>query len=150
MPPSSLSIVATVWLILKYFRLQCDRKRRRNVFLRASYRCQGLLHLRRQQAHRSLSDAAQGHWESGTREYSRKGKWYCTTDFLFDWFGFNSLAYFLFKSGPFPASFCLFSSFQYSWQYTNVPYKSLPMTGFEPRTAGVGSDGSTNCPENNI
>ena len=40
--------------------------------------------------------------------------------------------------------FCLFSSFQYSCQYTNVPYKSLPMTGFKPRTSGVGSDRSTN------
>ena len=40
---------------------------------------------------------------------------------------------------------CLFSSFQYSCQYTNFPYKSFPMTGFEPRTSGVGSDRSINC-----
>ena len=50
----------------------------------------------------------------------------------------------LYKSALFPASFCLFPSFQYSWLYTNVPHKSFPMTGFEPRTSGVGSDRSTN------
>ena len=31
-----------------------------------------------------------------------------------------------------------------SWQKTNVPFKSLPMTGFELRTSGVGSDRSSN------
>ena len=35
--------------------------------------------------------------------------------------------------------FCLFKTFD-----TNVPYKSLPITGFKPRTSGVGSDRSTN------
>ena len=38
----------------------------------------------------------------------------------------------------------LFSFFQYSWQKTSVQYKYLPMTGFELRTSGVGSDRSTN------
>ena len=47
------------------------------------------------------------------------------------------------KNGPFPASFSLFSSFQYNWQ-KNVQYKFLPMTGFEPRTSVIGSDRSTN------
>ena len=34
----------------------------------------------------------------------------------------------------------------HSWQQTNVQYinKYLPMTGFEPRTSGIGSDCSTN------
>ena len=47
---------------------------------------------------------------------------------------------------PFPASFSLFSSFQYtvdSIQMFNIN-KFLPMTGFEPRTSGIGSDRSTN------
>ena len=47
-------------------------------------------------------------------------------------------------NGLFTASFPLFSSFQYSWQLTNVRYKRWLMTGFEPRTSGVGSDCSTN------
>ena len=50
----------------------------------------------------------------------------------------------LFKNGPFPASFSLFSSFQYSWQLINIQYKSLLMTGLEPRISGVGSNRSTN------
>ena len=42
---------------------------------------------------------------------------------------------------PFPASFSIFSSFQYSWQLTIVLNKSLPIAGFDPRTSGVhGSD----------
>ena len=51
------------------------------------------------------------------------------------------------KNGPFPASFSLFSSFQYTVdskqnvQYTN---EFLPMTGYEPQTFGIGSDRSTN------
>ena len=48
------------------------------------------------------------------------------------------------KNGPNPASFSLFSSFHCSWEYTNVLYKSLPMTGFEPQTSGAGSKSSTN------
>ena len=36
------------------------------------------------------------------------------------------------KNGPFPASFSLFSSFLYSWQQTNVLYKTLPMAIFKP------------------
>ena len=50
----------------------------------------------------------------------------------------------LFFNGPFPASFSLFSSFQYtvdSIQMFNIN-KFLPMTGFEPRTSGIKS--STN------
>ena len=53
---------------------------------------------------------------------------------------------FLKKNGPFPASFSLFSSFQYtvdSIQMFNIN-KFLPMTGFELRTSGTGSDRSTN------
>ena len=42
----------------------------------------------------------------------------------------------VFENGPFPASFSLFSSFLYSLQQTNVLYKKLPMTGFEPRASG--------------
>ena len=35
--------------------------------------------------------------------------------------------------------------FVFSIQLTvNVRYKFLPMTGFEPRTSGIGSDRSTN------
>ena len=39
-----------------------------------------------------------------------------------------------------------FFIFVFSLQLTvnNVQYKSLPMTGFEPWTSGVGSDHSTN------
>ena len=51
-----------------------------------------------------------------------------------------------FSNGPFPASFSVFSSFQYtvdSKQMFNIN-KFLPMTGFEPRTCGIGSDRSTN------
>ena len=43
------------------------------------------------------------------------------------------------KNGPFPASFSLFSSFQYtveSKQMFNIN-KYLPMTGFEPRTSDI-------------
>ena len=50
------------------------------------------------------------------------------------------------KNGPYPASFSLFLSFQYtvdSKQMVNIN-KFLPMTGFEPLTSGIGSDRSTN------
>ena len=52
----------------------------------------------------------------------------------------------VFLNGPFPASFSLFSSFQYtvdSIQMFNIN-KFLLMTGFEPRTSGIESDRSTN------
>ena len=51
-----------------------------------------------------------------------------------------------FKNGPFPASFSLFSSFQYtadSIQMFDIN-KFFPMTGFKPRTSGIGSNRSTN------
>ena len=51
-----------------------------------------------------------------------------------------------FKNGPFPASFSSFSSFQYtidSKQMFNIN-KFLPMTWYEPRTSGIGSNRSTN------
>ena len=50
------------------------------------------------------------------------------------------------KNGPFPASFSLFSSFQYtvdSKQMFDIN-KFLLMTGFELRTSGIGSNHSTN------
>ena len=50
----------------------------------------------------------------------------------------------VFKNGLLPASFSLFSSFLYSWQKTNVLYKSLLMATFKLQTSGVGSDRSTN------
>ena len=53
---------------------------------------------------------------------------------------------FFFKNGPFPASFSLFLSFQYtvdSKQMFNL-YNFLPKTGFEPWTSGIESDHSTN------
>ena len=53
---------------------------------------------------------------------------------------------FFLKNGPFPASFSLFSSFQYtvdSKQMFDIK-KCLPMTGFQPRISGFGSDHSTN------
>ena len=52
----------------------------------------------------------------------------------------------LFLKWAIPASFSLFSSFQNtidSKQMFNI-YKILPMTGFEPRTSGIGSNRSTN------
>ena len=52
----------------------------------------------------------------------------------------------LLKNGPFPASFSLFLSLQYtvdSKQMFNIN-KFLPMTGFELRTSGIGSNRSTN------
>ena len=51
-----------------------------------------------------------------------------------------------FLNGPFPASFSLFLSFQYtvdSEQMFNIN-KFLLMTGFKPRTFDIGSDRSTN------
>ena len=54
--------------------------------------------------------------------------------------------FFFKKIVPFLASFSLFSSFQYtddSIQMFNIN-KFLPMTWFEPRTSGIGSDHSTN------
>ena len=50
----------------------------------------------------------------------------------------------LFLNGPHPASFSLFSSFQFTETNVQCKYKFLPMTGFEPRTSGIGSDRSTN------
>ena len=41
-------------------------------------------------------------------------------------------------------SFSLFSSFQYTVDSKQMFYKFLPMTGFEPRTSGMGSKRSTN------
>ena len=58
----------------------------------------------------------------------------------------KSHIHFLFFKGPFPASFSLFSSFQYtvdSKQMFNIN-KFLPMTGFKPRTSGIGINHSTN------
>ena len=51
-----------------------------------------------------------------------------------------------FKNGPFQASFSLFSPFQYTVVSKQMFFinKFLPMTGFEPRTSGIGSDRSTN------
>ena len=40
--------------------------------------------------------------------------------------------------------FSLFLTFQFSSQETNVLHKSLPMTGFKPRTSGVKSNHSIN------
>ena len=58
----------------------------------------------------------------------------------------QSVQFFFKKNGPFPASFSLFSSFQYtvdSKQMFDIN-KFLPMTGFKLRTSGIGSDRSTN------
>ena len=46
-------------------------------------------------------------------------------------------------NGPFLASYSLFRLFN-SKQQTRGQYKSLPITGFKPRTSGVGSDRSAN------
>ena len=40
--------------------------------------------------------------------------------------------------------FSLFSSLQYSWQWTNALYKFLLMSGFKWQASGVVSDNSTN------
>ena len=50
------------------------------------------------------------------------------------------------KNWPFSASFTLFSFFHYTVDSKQMFYtnKLLPMTGFEPRTSGTGSDRSTN------
>ena len=49
----------------------------------------------------------------------------------------------LLQNGPFPASFFFISVF--SIQLTiNDQFNFLPMTGFEPRTSGIGSNHSTN------
>ena len=51
-----------------------------------------------------------------------------------------------FLNGPFPASFSLFSFFQYtvdSKQMLNLN-NILLMTGFKPWTSGIGSNRSTN------
>ena len=57
-----------------------------------------------------------------------------------------ALRVFFKKNGPFPASFSLFSSFQYTVDSKQMFYinKFLLMTGFKPRTTGIGSDHSTN------
>ena len=50
-----------------------------------------------------------------------------------------------FKKGHFRPLFLYFRLFNtVDSKQVNVPYKSLPMTGFEPRTSCVGSDHSTN------
>ena len=54
---------------------------------------------------------------------------------------------FFFQMGHTRPLFLYFFVFSiHSWQKTNVQYKYkfLPMTGFEPRTSGIGSDRSTN------
>ena len=58
----------------------------------------------------------------------------------------KNLINFIFLNGPFPASFSLFSSFQYSVDSIQMfdINKFLPMTGFEPRASGIRSDRSTN------
>ena len=52
---------------------------------------------------------------------------------------------------PFLAALSLFRSYRWSWQQTNKcpMYKSLPMTGFETPTSGVGRSRSTNCAKTN-
>ena len=52
----------------------------------------------------------------------------------------------VFLNGPFPASFSLFSAFQYTVDSKQMFNKNifLPLTGFEPWTFGIGSDRSTN------
>ena len=51
---------------------------------------------------------------------------------------------FCFLNGPFPASFYLFLSFQYTVDSKQMSNNFLPMTGFEPRTSGIGNERSTN------
>ena len=53
---------------------------------------------------------------------------------------------FFLKNGPLPASFSLFLSFQYTVDSKKMLDLNnfLPMTGFEPRTSGIGSDCFTN------
>ena len=49
------------------------------------------------------------------------------------------------KNGTFQASFLYFRLFNTAdTKQINIRCKSLPMTGFEPRTSGVGSNRSTN------
>ena len=52
----------------------------------------------------------------------------------------------IFLNGQFPASFSLFSSFQYTVDSTRMfnINNFLPMAGFEPRTSGIGSNRFTN------
>ena len=55
------------------------------------------------------------------------------------WMSVIRITFFLFLNGPFPASFSLFSSFQYtvdSKQMFDIN-KILPMTGFEPQASGI-------------
>ena len=56
-------------------------------------------------------------------------------------FTFETLYFF---NGPFPASFPLFSSFLDSNVQINM-FQILPMSGFDPRISGVGSDHSAYC-----
>ena len=56
----------------------------------------------------------------------------------------GSFKKFFLKNGPFPATFSLFSSFQYTDDSKQMLYNFLPMTGFEPWTSGIGSDRSSN------
>ena len=51
----------------------------------------------------------------------------------------------LLKNGPFPASFFFIFVFYLNTVDSNQMFKiNFPMTGFEPRTSGIGSDRSTN------
>ena len=52
---------------------------------------------------------------------------------------------FFLKKWQFPVSFSLFSSFVQTVNNKYFYNKTLPMTGFEPRTYGIGSEQSANC-----
>ena len=59
---------------------------------------------------------------------------------------FQSKSHTTYKNGPFPASFSLFSSFQYTVDSIIQMFdinKFLLITGFETRTSGIGSNRST-------
>ena len=83
------------------------------------------------------------------RRYDHEFKSRATAAYIERWqenvqrFSCFSIKMFFFKNGPFPASFSLFLSFQYSKQMFNIN-KFLPMTGFESRTSCIGSNHSTN------
>ena len=61
-----------------------------------------------------------------------------------DWVFWSIFTLFL-KFEPLPASFLLFLSFQYSLNQLLLKIGKMPMTRFEPRISGEGSDRSTNC-----
>ena len=64
--------------------------------------------------------------------------------FCYTWL-MSVLSQLFFLIGPFLSSFSLFSSFlESNWQIC-IQNNSLPMSGFEPRIFGVGSDRSANC-----